>query len=141
MRPKAPPRGRKNHRRTINEGHLRMIRQLPCILSGRPAEAAHISYGDQDHAKAHNAMGIRASDCYVVPLCPELHRLYTGSQHHSSTGEREWWQQFGVNPVDVSLRLWRCGRNLECQRNVIHSVRLDAQARDRVRSILEKGDG
>ena len=134
MRPKAP-KHRKTPRRIINEGHLRMIRQLPCILSGRPAEAAHISYGDRDHAKPANAMGIKADDCYVVPLAPELHRLATGAQHNSN--EREWWEQFGIDPVPIALELWRCGRNHEAQLRIVERVQLSIDARIKVERILK----
>lgn len=133
MRPKAP-KHRKTKRRLIDEGHLRMVRQLPCILSGRPAEAAHISYGDLDHEKPHNAMGIKADDKYVVPLCPELHRLASGAQHNH--GEREWWEQFGVDPVRIALDLWGVGRNHEAQFRIVQRVELTAEARARVEAIL-----
>ena len=134
MRPKAPAK-RKNHRRIKDEGHLRMIRQLPCILSGRPAEAAHISYGDLQHEKPANAMGLKADDRYVLPLAPELHRLAPGAQHNS--GEREWWEQFGIDPVEVALRLWKVGRNLEAMMSIVNSVQLSAAARIRVEQILK----
>jgi hypothetical protein len=133
MRPKAP-KHRKNKRRLIDEGHLRMIRQLPCILSGLPAEAAHISYGDLEHDKPHNAMGIRADDKYVLPLAPELHRLAAGSQHNHN--EREWWEQFGIDPVQIALRLWRVGRNHEAQMRIVNEIELSAEARARVEAIL-----
>jgi len=138
MRPKAPKK-RKNHRRIISEPHLRMIRQLPCLLSGRPAEAAHISYGDLEHGKPPNAMGIKADDKYAVPLCPELHRLSNGSQH--DCGEREWWEQFDIDPVAVAVRLWNCGRNYDALMSIVdqtfNNLSHDAQAR--VLAIL-KGD-
>ena len=134
MRPKAPKKAR-NRRRIVNEGHLKMIRQLPCILSGREAEAAHISYGDLDHEKPHNAMGIKADDCYVIPLCPELHRLANGSQH--DCGEREWWWQFGIDPIEVAARLWNCGRNHNAMIDVVNSVQLSSDARSRVLAILK----
>lgn len=135
MRPK--PKKRKNHRRIISEGHLNMIRQMPCILSGRPAEAAHISYGDLDHGKPHNAMGIKADDKYVVPLCPELHRLCDGSQHDCS--EREWWEQFDIDPIEIATKLWNIGRNYQAMLHIVNSVELSPEARQRVKEILEGG--
>ena len=133
MRPKAP-KHRKTKRRLIDEGHLNMIRRLPCILSGRSAEAAHISYGDLSHDKPSNAMGIKADDKFVVPLAPELHRLANGSQHNH--GERDWWQQFGIDPVQIAIDLWSVGRNHEAQLRIVQRVELTAAARDRVAAIL-----
>lgn len=133
MRPKAPAYKRKP-RRLICEGHLNAIRQLPCILSGRPAESAHISYGDLKHDKPHNAMGIKADDFYTVPLAPELHRLATGSQH--DCGEREWWEQFGIDPVEVALRLWDRSPCIEIMNEIINGIVLTPEAHNRVIEIL-----
>lgn len=135
MRPKAPKKGKKNHRRLVSEGHLRMIRQLPCLLTGKEAEAAHISYGSLAHGKPGNAMGIKASDCYVVPLCPELHRLLDGCQH--DTGEEEWWQQFDVDPIAIAQRLFAVGRNYEAMLHIVNSVEVSQAAQARILEILK----
>ena len=135
MRPKVPPKA-KNKRRIISASHLNMVRQLPCVLSGRPAEVAHISYGDLNHEnKPHNAMGIKADDVFCVPLCPSLHRLHPGSQHNHN--EKLWWQQFGVDPVAIALRLWKCGRNYDAMVSIVESVELTPAAQTRVLEILE----
>jgi hypothetical protein len=88
--------------------HLDLIRQLPCLLSGRPAEVAHIRYADADHGKEVTGMQRKPDDRWVVPLCPELHRMATACQH--SADERKWWAQFGVDPLKVAEDLW--GLNL-----------------------------
>lgn len=99
------------HKRLKSSGksptHLDLIRQLPCLLSGRPAEAAHIRYADSAHGKAETGMGRKPDDKWVVPLCPELHRLATACQH--SADERKWWEQFKVDPLRVAEELW--GKN------------------------------
>lgn len=103
MKPKAP-----KHRRTRPSrkapGHLDDIRQLPCILSGRPAEAAHIRYADQKWGKPITGMGQKPADKWTVPLCPELHRLLKGCQHDEN--ERKWWEQFGIDPLYVASMLY-----------------------------------
>ena len=137
MRPKVPPRkGKKDHRRRVSESHIRMIRQMPCILSGREAEAAHVSYGDLEAGKPGNAMGLKASDDYAVPLCPELHRLNNGSQHHSEINERDWWAQFGINPIEIAQQLFAVGRNYEAMLAIVNNIKLTPAARDRVMAIL-----
>lgn len=103
IKPKAPKHRKMKPSRKA-PGHLDDIRQLPCILSGRPAEAAHIRYGDPKHNKPPTGMGQKPHDKYTVPLAPELHRLLKGCQHDSD--ERAWWEQFGVDPVEVALALY-----------------------------------
>jgi hypothetical protein len=102
MRPKTP-----KHKRMKpsgkEPGHLDLIRRVPCILTGRPAEAAHIRYPAPEHGKGITGMGRKPEDKWVVPLCPELHRMLKGCQHDSA--EREWWAQFGVDPCAVALRM------------------------------------
>ena len=134
MRPKAPKK-RKNHRRIISEPHLRMIRQLPCLLSGREAEACHISYGSQTHSKPHNAMALKPDDQYVVPMCPELHRMLPGSQHNHN--EEQWWQQFTLDPIAIALRLWAVGRNYEAMISIVNEIELTPDAQARVLAILQ----
>jgi hypothetical protein len=84
--------------------HLDMIRRLPCLLSGRPAEAAHIRYPDSRHGKQETGIGRKPDDKWTVPLCPELHRLLAGSQHNGS--ERKWWEQFKIDPLAVAIELY-----------------------------------
>jgi hypothetical protein len=103
MKPKAPPHKRMKPSRKA-PGHLDDIRRLPCLLSGRPAEAAHLRYADAKHGKPETGMQQKPHDKYTVPLCPELHRLLKGCQHDSD--ERAWWQQFGIDPIKVALELY-----------------------------------
>lgn len=103
MKPKAPKHRKMKPSRKA-PGHLDDIRRLPCILSGRPAEAAHIRYADAKHGKPITGMGQKPHDKYTVPLCPELHRLLKGCQHDSD--ERAWWAQFGIDPIAVALALY-----------------------------------
>ena len=113
-RPKVP-----KHKRVKPSGksptHLDLIRQLPCLLSGRPAEAAHIRYADAAHGKGISGMGRKPEDKWTVPLCPELHRLLKGCQHDSD--EVGWWAQFRIDPLAVAKELH--GKNLVMMRRVI----------------------
>ena len=114
MRPKVP-----KHKRVKPTGkhpaHLDLIRQLPCILSGRPAEAAHVRYADSAHGKEVTGMGRKPSDMWALPLCPELHRLLKGCQHDSD--EIAFWAQFRIDPLAVCKELW--GKNLVMMKRVI----------------------
>lgn len=85
--------------------HLDQIRQLPCLLSGGRAEAAHIRYADASHGKTETGVARKPDDKWAVPLSPLLHRLTTESQHAGN--ERAWWQQFKIDPLKVAELLWK----------------------------------
>ncbi len=135
MRPKVP-----KHKRMKPSGkapgHLDLIRQVPCILTGRPAEVAHIRYADPAHGKGITGMGRKPEDKWVVPLCPELHRLLKGCQHDSA--EREWWAQFGIDPCAVALRLY--GKNrMQMERVVILVTPSKPDVKAKIAAILKGG--
>ena len=117
--------------------HLDLIRQLPCLLSGRPAEAAHIRYADAARGKIDTGAARKPDDKWVVPLAPELHRLNKGCQHGSN--EREWWAQFGIDPLQVVEELWGKSR-LHMERIIVRRQPWDEKIKARVRAIL-KGEG
>lgn len=133
MRPKAP-----RHRRMKPSGkspsHLDFIRQLPCLLSGRPAEAAHIRYADPRHGKAETGAGRKPDDRWVVPLAPELHRLCKGCQHDSD--ERAWWESFGIDPLAVAEELWGKTR-LQMERVITMRQPWDPKIKARIAEILK----
>lgn len=115
--------------------HLNLIRQLPCILSGRPAEVAHVSFSDLTRDKPHRGKGQRAGDKWTVPLCPELHRLNTGCQH--SMNEFKWWDQFSVDPLTVAAELWEVsGDHYEMSCVIARHMPQGWAERQRIREIL-----
>lgn len=137
IKPKVPKHKRMKPSRKA-PGHLDDIRQLPCLLSGRPAEAAHIRYGDPKHGKPATGIGQKPHDKWTVPLCPELHRLLDGCQHDAN--ERGWWKMFGVDPIEVALKLYGKPR-IEMERIVLaHRPYAHSPAGLQVRAIL-KGTG
>lgn len=90
--PKKPPNDR------LRPRHRAWIRTLPCIACGRgaPSECAHVrSSGD-------GGMGIKPADRFCLPLCGP------GGCHHQQhqIGEDAFFAALGIDPVDVSLRLW-----------------------------------
>lgn len=60
-------------------------------------------------------MGCKPDDKWCLPVAPELHRMLKGCQHDSA--EREWWSQFGIDPLAVCKLLW--GRSLLQMQNTI----------------------
>lgn len=96
---------RQRRPRVHNKKYLDVIRGLPCVLSGRPAEAAHVRYADPEYDKRYTGMREKPDDKWTLPLCPVLHRLSTNSQHQHN--EREWWARLGIaDPLAICAELW-----------------------------------
>jgi hypothetical protein len=84
-------------RRYRNPDHLRFVIQQPCLLCGRkPSDAHHIRFVQP------RALGRKASDEFVVPLCRSHHRGV-----HRAGDEKAWWTQAGVDPVNAARKLWK----------------------------------
>ena len=79
--------------------YLRFVSEKPCIICGAEAEVAHIRMSDAKYNKVNGR-----KDQWVIPLCPGHHRLYPDAQHNS--GERIWWDRQGIDPLEISLKLW-----------------------------------
>jgi hypothetical protein len=84
--------------------HLDWIRTLPCVLTLRSAEAAHIRFADPRFAKRSTGIAERPDDKWAVPLSPEMHRLHNDSQHNRN--EREFWRSHGIDPCLLAAALW-----------------------------------
>ena len=100
MIPKRRPRekmGLREPSRIECPGHRKWVRGFGCAMSiqgdcsGR-IEAAHVRMGTD------GGMGVKPSDCYVVPLCAYHHRR----QHQ--IGEEIFW--LGRDPVRLALYFW-----------------------------------
>jgi hypothetical protein len=84
-------------RRYRNRDHLRFVMQQPCLLCGRkPSDAHHIRFVQP------RALGRKASDEFAVPLCRSHHRAV-----HRAGDEKAWWQQAGIDPVNIARKLWK----------------------------------
>lgn len=95
--PRAAPLHRRKPSSRRNPAHLDFIRSLPCLKCGAPApsEAAHIRIGTD------GGTGLKPSDKFAAPLC---HRCHIAEQHQR--GERSFWGELGIDPLDVAARLY-----------------------------------
>jgi ERF superfamily len=92
-------------RRYRNREHLRYVSQQACLVCGRkPSDPHHLR-----HAQTR-ALGRKASDEFVVPLCRAHHRAV-----HRVGDERAWWKATGIDPLKVAGKLWRQTRMSEGQ--------------------------
>jgi hypothetical protein len=87
--------------RQKEDGHLKFIRGLPCLICGdnTSTEAAHVRMPDPSVAKPLTGIAIKPDDKYTVPLCGRHH----AAQHGMS--EREWWYGKG-DPIKIALALY-----------------------------------
>jgi len=84
-------------RRYRNREHLRSVAKQPCLVCGRkPSDPHHLRYLQP------RALGRKASDEFVVPLCRVHHRAV-----HRARDERVWWQAAGVDPIKIARKLWK----------------------------------
>jgi hypothetical protein len=87
-------------RRYRNKDHLRLVAQQACLVCGRkPSDPHHLGFMQP------RALGRKVSDEFAVPLCRTHHR-----EAHRAGNERVWWNQVGIDPVEVARELWRQAR-------------------------------
>jgi ERF superfamily len=92
-------------RRYRNREHLRYVAQQACLVCGRkPSDPHHLRHVQP------RALGRKASDEFVVPLCRSHHRAV-----HRAGDERAWWQATGIDPIKVARKLWKRTRGNEGQ--------------------------
>jgi hypothetical protein len=87
-------------RRHRNRGHLKFVAKQACIVCGRKhSDPHHLGFMQP------RALGRKASDEFVVPLCRIHHR-----EVHRASDEPAWWRQLGIDPVPVARKLWTSTR-------------------------------
>jgi hypothetical protein len=87
-------------RRYRNKEHLRLVAQKACLICGRkPSDPHHLGFMQP------RALGRKVSDEFAVPLCRTHHRAA-----HRAGDERAWWNEVGIEPVEVARELWRKAR-------------------------------
>jgi hypothetical protein len=98
---------RQRHPRQHDSLHLTFVRTKRCCIwfcRRQPSEAAHIRMACDAIGKPPTGMQEKPDDKWTVPLCAYHHRTGIGSQH--SQGEEAFWKLTGLNPFDISARLW-----------------------------------
>lgn len=90
-------------RRHRNKEHLKFVGAQPCLICSKsPADAHHLRFAQP------RALGRKASDEFVVPLCRAHHR-----ENHRVGREENWWKDKGIDPLKVASDLWMTSRGVE----------------------------
>jgi hypothetical protein len=110
-RPVAGSKPNPNLRR--RRQHLAFVRQLPCVICGKPApsEAAHLRSGSDAGA------GMKPSDRYSISLCTDCHTL----QHQF--GELTFWSTVRIDPLNVAFRLWTVSGDIKAGERIVFRAR------------------
>jgi hypothetical protein len=87
-------------KRIRSKEHLRFVAAKPCIICGRsPSQAHHLRFAQS------RGLSLKVSDDFTVPLCALHHR-----ENHTTGDERRWWQERGLDPLQVANELWSKSR-------------------------------
>lgn len=114
VRPSAPGQRRP---RIVDEKYLAALRRCPCLICKTiPSEAAHIRMGDLDRGKNFTGIGRRPDDSWSVPLCTSHHSFGADAQHNR--GEKQWWDEHGIDPIAVAIELYAARRSTELMRAI-----------------------
>lgn len=106
--------------RLRDDRHLKFIRRLPCLVSGRTGQidAAHIRYGDPKFDKPGTPMARKPDDKWTVPL---NHMIHLYDQHQNN--ERQWWIDKGIDVLQVATDLYRVSGDLDAGFRIVHDAR------------------
>ncbi len=91
--------------------HLAFVRSIGiCLACGTRCAtvAAHVRSGSD------GGMGTKPSDKYAVPLC----QIPCHEKQHR-VGELTFWGELGVDPLNISLRLWTVSGSVEAGRRIV----------------------
>jgi hypothetical protein len=82
-----------------NKAHLRFVAAQPCaVCQSTPCDAHHLKFAQP------NAMGLKVSDEFTVPLCREHH-----TELHRGGSEIAWWANLQIVPAEIARSLWQTG--------------------------------
>ena len=83
-------------RRLRDKAHLKFVASQPCLVCGRqPSDPHHLRFAQPQ------AIGLKVSDEFTVPLCRGHHR-----QLHQAGNEVAWWETLKINAWETAKQLW-----------------------------------
>lgn len=110
--PRSVPQGKRKPNDRLRPRHTAFIHSLGmCVACGAqgPIDAAHVRMSRAGLEGKYGGMGYKPDARWLVPLCPSCHRI----DQHTKEGEPAFWARLGIDPVDLSLRLWTVTGDLQ----------------------------
>jgi hypothetical protein len=84
-------------RRHRDREHLKFVAMQACLLCGRtPSDPHHLRFAQPQ------ALGLKVSDEFTVPLCRTHHR-----QLHHAGNEVAWWRDMSIDALEIARGLWQ----------------------------------
>jgi ERF superfamily len=119
--------------RLRDKDHRRFVLRQACLICGRvPSDPHHLTFTQP------RALGRRASDEFIVPVCRLHHR-----ELHRSGDEAAWWRRLNIDPLPIALRLWQQTRSDEeltsIAQRITQAAAADMPAPDRAGAGLDAG--
>lgn len=114
----AAPRQKRPRQKV--DGHLKFLRQLPCVIpdcKSRDIHAAHIRAANPRLGKRETGLQEKPSDAWCLPVCAEHH-----AEQHSGS-ELEFWARHGIDCFTLALALWRVSGDEEAALLIIQETR------------------
>ena len=132
---KAARKPARERGRQRDEAHLALVRQLPCISTGRMdrIEAAHLRFSEHDFGKDEPGLSAKPSDEWVLPLTHDEHM-----RQHDIGDERAFWDELGIEPLKVAQQIYGISSAMRMSREpdeeiVRHMTNVIARARAEAR--------
>lgn len=98
-------------REGMSEAHLKMIRQLPCVVTGRrPVEAHHLLRGPG----IVRGMSIKAQDRWAIPVHVEIHR-----EIHKLGNDEAYLDKHGINGTALAQDLWNVSGDFTAMSRIV----------------------
>jgi len=98
-------------REGMSEKHLEMIRQLPCVVTGRrPVEAHHLLRGPS----VVRGIGIKAEDKWAIPVHPEVHH-----EIHALGNDQAYLEKHGINGTSLAQDLWNMSGDFTAMSRIV----------------------
>jgi len=83
-------------KRLRDKAHLKFVASQPCLICGRqPSDPHHLRFAQPQ------AIGLKVSDEFTVPLCRGHHR-----QLHQTGNELGWWKNLRIDALAIAKNLW-----------------------------------
>lgn len=104
-------------REGMDEGHLALIRQMPCT------HCLKLPAGEAHHLKCtgERGMSVRSTDKWTVPLCRTHHDEI---ERAGAKREVAWFRELGIDPLELAGDLWNATGDLPRMVRVLTAHRL-----------------
>lgn len=124
--PKNLPKPVKRQREGMSSAHLKLIRALPCIVTGTVGGVdAHHLLKSGEHG-----MGRKSSDRWAVPLRADQHRAL-----HDFGNEDEWFAERGIDARALAKALWASTGDIAAMWRIVFRARQEVELRAAARRI------